>query len=314
MVAVNASEIVPSYTKDDNEVLNSPSEGWADLSAMEKLSVDPGKAVEDFRNYNNSNRQSIVELHYREMRKNQTVDFVKRMYEKYHSFDHAKMTIAEAFLALEDYVDSSDPDTELPNIVHAFQTAEAIRAKGYPDWMQLTGLLHDMGKIMYLWGDEKDGQIGKADFPQFALGGDTWVVGVPIPDTAVFPEFNALNPDKDVPAYQGACGIYKPGCGLESLLFAYGHDEYMYRMLVHNGTTIPKEGLAMIRYHSCYPLHKHGEYAELLAAGDAELIKSVVEFNQFDLYTKADSMPDMEKLWPYYQGLIDKYLPGTLDW
>jgi len=139
-----------------------------------------------------------------------------------------------------------------------------------------------MGKIMYLWGEERDGQMGRADAAQFGLGGDTWVVGVPIPDTAVFPEFSGLNPDKDVPAYQGPCGMYQPGCGLENLLFAYGHDEYMYRMLVHDGTTIPKEGLAMIRYHSCYPLHKHGEYAELLADGDAELMKWVVEFNQFD--------------------------------
>lgn len=42
-------------------------------------------------------------------------------------------------------------------------------------------------------------------------------------------------------------GIYEPGCGVDNLMFAWGHDEYMYRMLVANGTTIPKEGLAMVR-------------------------------------------------------------------
>ena len=31
---------------------------------------------------------------------------------------------------------------------------------GHPDWMQLTGLLHDMGKIMLLWGTGDDGQDG----------------------------------------------------------------------------------------------------------------------------------------------------------
>merc|ERR1719401_2203450 len=129
---------------DGSDVLNSPAEGWSDLTSMEKLSVDPGKAVQEFRNYKDSDRHSIVELHYREMRKNQTVEYVERMYDKYHKFDHAKMTISEAFVALEGYVDSSDPDTELPNLIHMLQTAEAIRAKGYPDWMQLTGLLHDM--------------------------------------------------------------------------------------------------------------------------------------------------------------------------
>lgn len=37
---------------------------------------------------------------------------------------------------------------------------------------------------------------------------------------------------------------------------------------------------------------------------------------QFDLYTKDEGNPlDVEALWPYYQTLIDKYLPaGPLRW
>ena len=35
-------------------------------------------------------------------------------------------------------------------------------------------------------------------------------------------------------------------------------------------------------------------------------------FSQFDLYTKSTKIPDVEALKPYYQGLIDKYLPGTI--
>lgn len=46
-------------------------------------------------------------------------------------------------------------------MIHMLQTAEGIRKKGHPDWFQLVGLIHDMGKIMFLWGDEKDGQKGK---------------------------------------------------------------------------------------------------------------------------------------------------------
>lgn len=295
-------------------VVHEPEEGWTELNAMEKFSVDPSKAKDEFRNYDDSHRQDIVELHYKKMRENQTVEHVRKMYDKYHKFDHAKMTIWEAFEALMGYVDSSDPDSDLPNLEHMLQTAEAARAAGHPDWFQLTGLLHDMGKIMYLWGEEEDGQIGRADFPQWGLGGDTWVVGVPIPQTAVFPEFNELSPDKDVPEYQGPTGMYNPHCGIENLLFAYGHDEYLYRMLVHNKTTLPKEGLAMIRYHSCYPLHKEGDYKELLAPGDEELLERIREFNQFDLYTKADKRPNLEELFPYYQSLIDKYIPGKLDW
>ena len=42
---------------------------------------------------------------------------------------------------------------------HMLQTAEAIRKAGHPDWFQLVGLLHDMGKIQYLWGAPEDGQV-----------------------------------------------------------------------------------------------------------------------------------------------------------
>lgn len=65
-------------------------------------------------------------------------------------FDKFKMTIKDALLKLNDLVDESDPDTNLPNIVHAFQTAESIREK-HPDldWFHLTGLIHDLGKVKY---------------------------------------------------------------------------------------------------------------------------------------------------------------------
>lgn len=36
--------------------------------------------------------------------------------------------------------------------------------------------------------------------------------------------------------------------------------------------------------------------------------------SKFDLYTKTTEMPDVEKLKPYYQSLIDKYCPGILKW
>jgi inositol oxygenase len=106
--------------------------------------VNPGREKETFRNYENSDRQAIVFNHYRMMRTHQTMDFAKRMEEKWSKFDKAELTIREAFDLLDSYVDSSDPDTGLPNVIHDFQTAEAIRAAGKPDWYQLVGLLHDM--------------------------------------------------------------------------------------------------------------------------------------------------------------------------
>jgi inositol oxygenase len=88
----------------------------------------------------------------------------------------------------------------------------------------------------------------------------------------------------------------------------------MYQMLVHNKCPIPEAGLAMVRLHSCYPWHDKKEYRWIMKEGDEKLEEWVTQFNQFDLYTKADKRPDIEELWPYYQSLVDKYMPGQLDW
>ncbi|EQC34180.1 hypothetical protein SDRG_08387 [Saprolegnia diclina VS20] len=292
-----------------------PANRSSNVVIMDKTeAAAPGKAVDEFRNYKDSDRQAVVERHYRLMRSHQTVAFHDKMQAYWGAFDRAQMTVWEAFESLKGYVDSSDPDSSLPNLEHMLQTAEAIRAAGHPDWFQLVGLLHDMGKIQYLWGQPCDGQQGTADGDQWALGGDTWVVGCAIPDSTVFPYFNALNPDMQNPKFNTPNGIYAPGCGLAHLKFAWGHDEYMYQMLVFNKAAIPEEGLAMIRYHSCYPWHNKGEYQQFMADDDWDLLEWVLEFNKFDLYTKADKRPDVTALWPYYQSLIDKYLPGKLWW
>lgn len=75
-------------------------------------------------------------------------------HEKWLGFDHVEMTIREALEKLNDLVDESDPDLDLPNIIHAFQTAERAREE-FPehDWLHLTGLIHDLGKIMAFYGE-----------------------------------------------------------------------------------------------------------------------------------------------------------------
>ncbi|KAJ8530517.1 hypothetical protein ON010_g14394 [Phytophthora cinnamomi] len=107
--------------------------------------VSAGKAEEEFRNYKDSDRHALVSRHYALMRKNQTVAFQEKMQAKYGSFANTKMTIWEAFTALKGYVDSSDPDSSLPNLEHMLQTAEGIRAAGHPDWFQLVDAVQDEG-------------------------------------------------------------------------------------------------------------------------------------------------------------------------
>jgi len=273
-----------------------------------------GKDESAFRNYVDSDRHEIVKNHYRLMRSNQTLAFVKRMEEKWLKFDKASLTVREAFEELKGYVDSADPDTALPNLEHNLQTAEAIRKANLPDWFILVGLIHDMGKLMFKWGVKEDGQEGTATGAQYALGGDTWVVGCCLPQECVFNEFNRLNKDMEDPIMSSKLGIYKEKIGINNLKYAWGHDEYLYQFLVHNKVKIPPMGLAMVRFHSCYPMHKHGCYAHFYEDGDEKLIEWVLEFNKYDLYTKADERPDMEKLWPFYQEIIDKYMPGKLQW
>jgi len=288
--------------------------------AQNALPITNDKKSEEFRNYVDSARQDIVSNHYKLMRTNQTLAFVDKMYGKYQfEKPRAVMTIQEALKVLENYVDSSDPDIGLPNSVHMFQTSEGIRKAGHPDWFQLVGLIHDMGKLMFLWGTEEDGQIGTAEGPQWALGGDTWVVGCKIPDCAVMNQYNCLNPDETNPLYNTELGIYEPHCGMDALKYAYGHDEYLYQMVVANNTTIPPEGLAMIRFHSCYPWHTGGAYRQFMNDKDRQMLPWVLEFNKFDLYTKDEAgltMETIKELWPYYLGIIDKYFPNPsqLKW
>ena len=87
------------------------------------------------------------------------------------------MTIWEAIEKLDTLVDESDPDTELSQIQHLLQTAEAMRRDGKPDWMQLTGLVHDLGKLLFFYGAEG----------QWDVVGDTFVVGCKFSDKIIYP-------------------------------------------------------------------------------------------------------------------------------
>ncbi|MCB0634923.1 MAG: inositol oxygenase, partial [Lewinella sp.] len=113
-------------------------------------------AKKEFRNYDKLDVNAAVREHYRKMRTNQTYDYVLRMKKKYLTFSRP-MDLWDAMEKLNHLIDVSDPDLDLPNVQHLIQSAEAIRADNRPDWMQLVGLIHDLGKMMYLWGSDEDG-------------------------------------------------------------------------------------------------------------------------------------------------------------
>ena len=203
------------------------------MAAPPAPAFEPAKDRADFRVYSNDPADGVFE-HYRQMRSNQCVAYADRV--EPHVFDFGgrqlRMTVREALEKLEAFVDRSDPDLSLPNLQHALQTAERARAAGKPDWFVLTALIHDVGKMMFVFGRAEDGMGGKASDPQWALGGDTWVLGCAIPGSAVYPALNALNPDAAHPIYGSEMGAYAPGCGIMQLRFSVGHDEYAYRLLL----------------------------------------------------------------------------------
>ena len=252
-----------------------------------------------FRNYDSETRDGVQKFYYLNHTR-QTVEFVREMKEKYLPLRTREMSIWEAMEFLNQLVDDSDPDTELPQIAHAVQTAEAIRADGHPDWFVLTGLIHDLGKVLCLFGE-----------PQWAVVGDTFPVGCAFSDKIILPEYFAENPDSHVHEYQTLCGLYQPECGLDNVSMSWGHDEYLYQVV---GSFLPVEAQYMVRYHSFYPAHREGAYQHLMNETDKEMFDWVRTFNRYDLYTKHDVEPDLDFLMPYYEDLVAAYFPKTLQW
>tara|TARA_B100001093_G_scaffold505215_1_gene562229 strand:- start:988 stop:1779 length:792 start_codon:yes stop_codon:yes gene_type:complete len=254
-----------------------------------------------FRNYNTVEER--IRDTYRKARNNQNLEYHQLMCEKYLTFNR-KMSLKDVFEHLEHFVDISDPDITLPNYYHGLQTAEAIKNDTHPDWFQLVGLIHDIGKIMFLWGCDEDGTSLKE---QWGIVGDTFILGCKIPDSIVFPEFNSLNTHFE----HSEKGIYEPGCGLDAVKCSWGHDEYLYQVLIHNKCPLPEEALYIIRFHSLYLFHKENEYEIFMNEKDKKMKHWLVEFNKYDLYTKSELKPD-SKLKEYYDKLVDKYLNGGL--
>ena len=151
------------------------------------------------------------------------------------------------------------------------------------------------------------------DEPHWAVCGDTFPVGC-LPDKNIVYgiESFANNPDLVDPNYRSKLGMYSQHCGLEMLTMSWGHDEYLYRVLKHNKSLLPQRALEIIRYHSFYPWHYAEGYKHLTAERDNETLHWVREFNQFDLYSKTEVVPDIQSLKPYYEELIDIYCPGKL--
>lgn len=261
--------------------------------------TDPDKKQEAFRNYEADARPTVREF-YRLNHLNQTHDFVLAKRKEFLGLNRMQMSIWEAAEYLNQLIDDSDPDTDMSQLEHLLQTAEQLRKDGQPRWMILTGFVHDLGKILCLWGE-----------PQWAVVGDTFPTGCAYSDKIVFPKFFDANPDSRDSRFNSRNGVYEEGCGLDKVMLSWGHDEYIYHVCKDY---LPQEGLYMLRYHSFYPWHRESEYDHLCDARDRDLLKWVQAFNPYDLYTKSHEKPDVKKLRPFYEELIAEYFPAKVRW
>jgi len=276
---------------------------WRNMSQLIESSsssfLSQVKNADSYRNYALEARSTVKEL-YRLNHKNQTLDFVLAKKAAYGQLNRAEMGIWDAMEFLNTLVDDSDPDIDLSQIDHLLQTAEAIRQDGHPRWFVLTGLIHDLGKVLCLFGE-----------PQWAVVGDTFPVGCQYSDKVVYAEFFHDNPDYQNAEYQTLNGIYQKGGGFDNIHLSWGHDEYLYLV---TRDFLPPEALWMIRYHSCYPLHREGAYEHLMNKDDQEMLKWVRAFNPYDLYSKCDTKPNLEEVKPFYEDLIAEYFPAKIKW
>jgi inositol oxygenase len=270
---------------------------WEAFIEEQVYPVANEKAKADYRDYENSSRES-VRTFYQQNHRHQTYSFVRTKRDEYLDLNRRQMTVLEALEFLNTLVDDSDPDIELDQLQHLLQTSEAIRADGKEDWFVLTGLIHDLGKVLCLFGE-----------PQWAVVGDTYPVGCRFSNRIVYHEFFALNTDQQDARLGTKYGVYEPNCGLRNVLMSWGHDEYLYHVMKEY---LPEPALYMIRYHSFYAWHREGEYDWLCDDHDREMLPWVQAFNPYDLYSKSPTPPNWRELQPYYCDLIEKFLPAKL--
>ncbi|MEN9946475.1 MAG: inositol oxygenase [Pseudomonadota bacterium] len=311
----------------------------------------------ELRNYVNSQFQDRVERTYKLMHENQSLEFVLQQKDKYNQLAIAELDINQVFELLETIIDESDPDNDLPQIIHAYQSAESIYQfaldsennlhdnlsirelfslatwNSLPNkwqdlysqhtlkswysqindwsWLPLVAFIHDLGKIMLL---PKFGGL-----PQWAVVGDTYPVGAPFANSNVFYQNKFYQSSSDFTLYQQQdeqqFGAYQRHCGFDSAHMTWGHDEYLYQVML-KGSQICSEGLYLLRYHSFYPWHTPQTgviaYQELANDYDWHMLPLLKAFQKADLYSKSPVLPPLAELKIKYQILLDKFITNKL--
>lgn len=230
----------------------------------------------------------------------QTVRYCEARRREYSRLVGGHATVLRSLRALDGVHDPSDPDTSLPNSEHAYQAARRARAlRPYDTSLQVAALVHDIGKVLFSHGHAA-----------WEVVGDTFVLGEPLPRSAPCYELAPRRVRHPPPA-----AANRDGCGLDAVVVSWGHDEYMFRVLMQNAHlhTLPQRYCDAIRYHSLYPWHSAGAYRRLMGPGDAETLELVTALNQCDLYSKSDGVVSQGDR-AYFDALLASVFPEPLAW
>jgi inositol oxygenase len=269
--------------------------------------------TQDIKSYNLRTYKANTEQHkvYMDMHKYQTYDYAKSQKRKYANLDNGTYTVEEVLNMMDEFIDPSDPDMDLPNSIHAYQTAERIHnlynKTDDDEQFQVCGLIHDLGKILYKFGE-----------PTWSVVGDTFPTGCEYSKTIIYYDDLQDNPDYNNPKYNTKYGVYKEKVGIQNLTMSYGHDEYLYQVLKSDKNRdkhfFASKYVDIIRFHSFYPWHTGNDYKYLMKESDNYVLESVRHFNQFDLYSKKDNTKITKRTKEYYSRLLKKYFPQKLSW
>jgi inositol oxygenase len=285
------------------------------------------------RNFKDVPTDSDVYQTYKLMYMNQTMDKVKQLQSEYSPGKHGSFTISEILTKLSQIIDKSDLDTDHGQDIHAYQTAERVRSLYFKDdvfinpkisdvfgdecfpkefenmtfddlysfdtwdWLLCIGLIHDVGKIL------ASPEFG--DLPQYFVVGDTFPIGIPIDDNVVFADvarrFQVI--EKDMVNIKG----------FDNLTFSFSHDNYLENVL-SNQSSLPNEAKYVIKYHSFYPWILERGYESYASKYDWYMLPLVKLFQKADLYSKDSILPDVKSISDFYDNIINKYIPGQIQW
>lgn len=252
-------------------------------------------------------------LFMRIMRKYQTRAFVQQQMAKYGDFQHAALSVADACKMLLEL--AGDHELELAEswlLKYMLATAEAVREDGHPDWFQLAVFLRALGLLFLGWTDDNNAVLRSIAPREWLEENRTWVVGEPIPETLPFPELNALNANHNAPSTKQPAG---EELGMDNATLPWTPDEYLFRVLMHNKTSLPAEALQSIRFWSLQSWYQQDHYNHLCTRQDLdtkEWLQTMCSYSSIS--DDAVNAVEPEKLLPYYLGVADKYLPAVLQW